>query len=350
MAVNSDEIMLIKNVLSWMRRVVQTALLMPESDLKSITVGIAGVPVKILSNDPDLLSSYRDKWFGSIPTGVPTAYVYLLQAPEELQSFPWFSVSELSPAIFHKALAAEKMIATYPSLEGQIQWMDCRKRVAIHMFRNRTDFMPWESSAPLRIPFQWILATENLRLAHAAVIGDDSNGIALFGKGGSGKSGTTLAGLAVGMNTVGDDYIALGIDERPFARAVFNHVKQDEAGIERIPGLRNRLGHAFKNWRGKYEFQPGSTFPGSFVSEMRVSAAVVPTVAHQIKPSLEKVGPADVLLALINSNAQYDPSRPDGGLRFFADFLRMIPCYRMNLSIDALENGRILNALLSDLK
>ncbi|HBI22022.1 MAG TPA: hypothetical protein DDY37_05485 [Legionella sp.] len=199
------------------------------------------------------------------------------------------------------------------------------------------------------MPLQWILAKGGLRLAHAATVGLNGKGLVLFGKGGSGKSGTTLAGLAVGMNTVGDDYIALGIGNQLFARAVFNHVKQDEDGVERIPGLRNRLGDKVKNWRGKYEFRPETMFKEAFVKEMHIYGALVLTISHQLKPKISQVSPAEVLLALINSNAQYDPARPDGGLRFFADFLRKLPCYRINLSESAIENGMALKALLADL-
>ena len=333
-----------------MRKLIDAMHQKNEPELNSLTIEIAGIPIKILSNDKDLLSEYRERWYGDISTCTPLARIYVLEGTIHLQTLPRFSIAELSPTLFHQVLATEGFMATYPSFEGQIQFMDCRRRIAIHLFSHRENLAPWEASAPLRMPLQWILAQENLRLAHAATIGFNDKGFVLFGKGGSGKSGTTLAGLAVGMNTVGDDYIALGIDNRPFARAIFNHVKQDEDGVKRIPKLRKRLGDTVKNWRGKYEFQPEAFFTGAFVKEMRISAAIVPSIAHQLKPSITQVSPADVLLALINSNAQYDPSRPDGGLRFFADILRKIPCYRVNLSNHALENGLALSTLLSELE
>ena len=47
------------------------------------------------------------------------------------------------------------------------------------------------------------------RIAHAASLGRDGRGILLLGHGGAGKSGTALAGVAAGLQTVGDDYVAL---------------------------------------------------------------------------------------------------------------------------------------------
>jgi hypothetical protein len=347
--INSDEIMLLKDVLSWMRGLVETVSLMEASELTKLTVQIAGVPIEILSNDPSLLLDYRGRWYGGTSNCLPLARIFVLSGGAQVQTIPQISVFEISPAQFHQALAAEDIIATYPTVKGQMQFMDRRRRIAIHIFGNRAQLAPWDESAPLRLPFQWIIAQENLRLAHAAAIGIDGKGLILFGKGGAGKSGTTLAALAVGMSTVGDDYIALGVASHPFARAVFNHVKQDDEGISRIPGLQERVGHVVKNWRGKAEFQPDLIFTGAFVDEISISAAVLPSITNQVRPRITPISPADALLALISSNAQYDPLRPDAGLRFFADFLRKIPCYRMDLSSHALDNGLALKALLAEL-
>ena len=339
----------LKNILSWMRHVFEIAALKQGSEIISTAVQIGGIPIEIISNEPSLLLEYRNRWYEGISCGTPRAQIYVLAGDTQLQQIPYISTLELSPAQFHDALAAEGIIATFPNIKGQMQFMDLHKRVAIHVFSRRADLPPWEASAPLRLPFQWILAQEKLRLAHAAAIGIDGKGLVLFGKGGSGKSGTTLAGLAVGMNTVGDDYIALGFDEHPFARAVFSHVKQDDEGIARIPGLAGHLRDEARNWRGKVEFQPDLIFTGAFINEMKISAAILPSISQREKPYLERINPANALLALISSNAQYDPSRPDGGLRFFADFLRKIPCYRMDLSINALDNGLALKALLAEI-
>ena len=339
--------MLIKDILFWMRTLVETVHLMKEPELTTDTIQIAGISIKILSSDPHLLSDYRKRWFCSIPNEAPQARIYVLSGATHIQNIPSFSISEISPAEFHEALKAEDMIAIYPHVSGQMQFMDLRKRIAIHLFGCKSELPPNEVSSPLRWPIQWILAQEKQRLAHAAAIGMNGKGVVLFGKGGSGKAGTTLAALALGMNTVGDDFIALGVHEQPFARAIFNHIKQDATGIERIPGLSKHFKDEVENWRGKFEFRPEHIFRGSFVPELRIAAAVLPSIDHQVKPSIHKVGRADALLALIGSNAQYDPSRPDGGLGFFADFLRQVPCYRLSLSSHALENGQALHSLLS---
>lgn len=341
--------MILRNILSWMRQIVEAVDQKKSSELSSVTIQIAGIPIEILSNERILLSDYLNRWCGDMTTLIPQARIYMLAEAIQLETIPCFSILELSPAKFHKALAAEGLIATYPSGKGQMQFMDLRKRIAIHMFNSRANLPPWDESAPLRLPFQWILSQQKMRLAHAAAIGIDGKGLVLFGKGGSGKSGTTLAALAVGMNTVGDDYIALGLDDKPYARAVFSHVKQDDAGIARIPGLSNHLRDAVRNWRGKVEFQPELMFAGSFVNEMNLSAAILPSVTQREKTSIERISPAEALLALISSNAQYDPLRPDGGLRFFADVLRKIPCYRMHLSSHALDNGLALKSLLTEI-
>lgn len=341
--------MLMNDVLSWMQRLIETVPEMKEVNLSSVTVQISGISIEIFSNDPTLLSDYQSRWHYLIPNGFPRARIYVLSGVVQPQNIPQFSVSEVSPLEFHETLHKEEMIAIYPNVQGQMQFMDLRKRIAIHLFRCRTELPPSEVSAPLRWPIQWILSQENLRLAHAAAIGIDDKGVVLFGKGGAGKSGTTLAALAVGMSTVGDDFIAIGFDKHPFARAVFNHIKQDRDGISRIPGLSKHLSNEAENWRGKIEFHPGKVFTRALSDAMRIHAAVLPSITNHCTPSIESIKPAEALLALISSNAQNDPSRPDGGLGFFANLLRQVPCYRMHLSNDALENGRTLKDFVSNL-
>lgn len=341
--------MLMNDVLSWMQGLIETVSEIKEPDLRSINVEIAGISIEVSSNDSALLSAYQRRWHCVISHDFPRARIYVLSGVMQPQNIPQFSVSEISPSEFHETLRKEEMVAIYPNVQGQMQFMDRRRRIAIHLFGCHKELPPSEVSAPLRWPIQWILAQENLRLAHAASIGINGKGVVLFGKGGSGKSGTTLAALAAGMSTVGDDFIAIGADKYPFARAVFNHIKQDRDGIARIPGLSKHLSHEVENWRGKIEFHPEKVFMGALTDEMCIAAAVLPSITNHSTPVMTSIKPAEALLALISSNAQYDPSRPDAGLGFFANLLRQVPCYRMHLSNDALENGKTLKAFVSHL-
>ena len=65
-----------------------------------------------------------------------------------------------------------------------------------------------------------------------AALGKGGAGILLAGRGGSGKSGTVVGGIAHGLESVGDDYVLL--DNAPdavHAYPLFQTLKQDRSGI-----------------------------------------------------------------------------------------------------------------------
>lgn len=55
----------------------------------------------------------------------------------------------------------------------------------------------WEPTAPFRYLINWVLADRGVVLAHAAAVGTAEGGLLVVGRGGSGKSTTALAALAV---------------------------------------------------------------------------------------------------------------------------------------------------------
>ena len=59
-------------------------------------------------------------------------------------------------------------------------------------------------------------------------------GALIVGASGSGKSGTTLAGLMNGLQSVGDDYVVVDQGATIVAHSVFKLFKQDLDGLKRV--------------------------------------------------------------------------------------------------------------------
>jgi hypothetical protein len=188
-----------------------------------------------------------------------------------------------------------------------------------------------------------------MRLAHAATLGLHDRGVVLFGRGGAGKSGTCLAGLAAGLSTVGDDYIALANDPVPLAKPLFSTLKQDRAGLSRIPELPERTKDLALNWRGKVEFTPAAFFGAAMIDCIPIKAAIVPHIAHAARPKLIPVRPQAAMLSLMTSNLHQFAGEEDNGMRFFAEFLKDLPCFQLDLSPDAGRNGALLREFVERL-
>ena len=93
---------------------------------------------------------------------------------------------------------------------------------------------PWENGSPLRLFLHWAYAHAGMRLTHAGTLGIGGAGALIVGASGSGKSGTTLAGLLNGLESAGDDYVLLEGGEDLTAHAVFRIFKQDSNGLRRV--------------------------------------------------------------------------------------------------------------------
>lgn len=338
------------DLIGWMRRLVETAGTLGGGEISSRVVQIAGLCVELRFDDARLRDDYLARLCARPSDGQPAASISVLLGERHVADMPPPpAISAIPPVEFHEALAAHGMLATYPVAAGHWQFFDSRSRTAVLAIRRRDDLPPWDGSAPLRLPLQWLLEDCGVRVVHAATVGVAGKGAVLFGRGGAGKSGTTLAALSVGMSSVGDDYVALRLHGSPAALPLYNCVKQDLPGIERVPGLRDALKDQTPNWRGKYEFDPRMVFPGALVDEMALHAVILPQIAQRPEPSIARINSGAALLALLSSNLQYSLTDTDGGMAKLASFLRQLPCYRMSLSDDARKNGQALRSLLADL-
>lgn len=339
-----------ENLVEWVRAAVSEAASLSRPMDVERRVSPGGISVVARFDESGFAKAYCDR-FHEGPSGgspAPDFRMDVLVGSSVPPLAPWTDPS-FPPQAFHAILGAAGLRAAYPFQDGIWRLCDLRTRRGLQWCASLDRLPPWDGSAPLRQHLHWFLEDRAMRLAHAATLGLKDRGIVLFGRGGAGKSGTTLAGLAAGLSTVGDDYIALHNDPAPLARPLYRTVKQDRDGLSRIPWLAARLtGHA-ENWRGKVEFDPGAVFEGAFLDVLPIGAAVVPRVAHAARPALVPIRAQTVMLSLMTSNLHQFAGEPDRGMTFFARFLKDLPCYRLDLSPDAARNGELLRAFIERL-
>lgn len=337
-----------ENLVDWVRATLSeaTALSRPMAIERRVSPGGIGILARF--DDADFAAAYCTR-FRNGPDGAgPDARVDILTGKTSLPLAPWTDAA-FAPEAFHATLRAAGLRAEYPFQDGIWRLWDVGTRRGLQWCASVERLPPWDGSAPLRQHLHWLLEDRSMRLAHAATLGLGDRGIVLFGRGGAGKSGTTLAGLAAGLSTVGDDYIALGNDPAPLAKPLFRTMKQDRDGLSRIPQLAAEMaGHA-ENWRGKVEFDAGAVFEDAFVDVLPIRAAVIPRIAHLAKPALVPTRAQAVMLSLMTSNLHQFAGERDDGMPFFARFLKDMPCYRLDLSPDAARNGDLLRAFIEQL-
>ena len=332
-----------RNLVDWMRKVILEVQAIPPKDLTTHRISPAGVGIDTHYDDPDFAAAYRSRFRNAGEDDGPIDQLYVLTGKlAGFEAVPAWQDTELPPVAFHAMARAAGLRAAYPFQARAWRFFDTRTRVGVQWTASPDDLPPWDGSAPLRQHLHWLLDDRGSRLAHAATLGWRDRGVVLFGKGGAGKSGTTLAGLAAGLSTVGDDYVALAEGPTPVARPLYRGIKQDRAGLARTPELDARTAHIGDNWRGKVEFDPDQFFPSATVETIALRAAILPRIAHATRPAIVAARPQALMLALMSSNLHQFAGEPDEGMSFYARFLASLPCFQMELSSDAAANGQLL--------
>lgn len=206
---------------------------------------------------------------------------------------------------------------------------------------------PWESSSPLRLFLHWAYSAADLRLTHAATLGLGHRGALIVGASGSGKSGTTLAGLMNGLNSVGDDYVLLepGVPVR--ACPVFCTLKQDAEGVRRAGLPETVLDGTTLNWHDKFEFNVTKVAPQGVVDHLEIEAILIPEIARLPRTRIEPVARREGALSLVPSGVLQLPGDGTKGFRFLSEIARQLPAFKLHLSEDPVEIAEAIALFLS---
>ncbi|MFO0992054.1 MAG: serine kinase [Hyphomicrobiales bacterium] len=217
------------------------------------------------------------------------------------------------------------------------QLYDPLLRAGVHSLPYPMAVPPWETGSPLRLFLHWAYAHVGMRLTHAATLGIAGAGALIVGASGSGKSGTTMAGLLNGLQSAGDDYVLLEQGEDLTAHAVFRVFKQDSEGLRRVGIDPTAIGSTAVNWHGKHEFDAETLQPGGFVKRLSIRCILVPEVARLNRTYIEPLSAANAALALAPSAVLQLQGDTREGFRFFAQLSRRLRAFKVRLSEDPRE-------------
>ena len=330
------------SIASFLRRTIAAAEGLPRARLHRRAAAPAGVSLELWFDEAGEADVAGARLSGTPDpaAGAPTRIYVLSEAT--IGSLPAWADVACDAAEFHAILAAADLRAAYPFRPHQWLALDLATGVGVQLARLPTDLPPWFAGAPLRQHLHWLLRARGWRIAHAATLGLNGRGVLLLGHGGAGKSGTTLAGIAAGLQTVGDDYVALSNPGPAIARLLFRVMKQDRAGVARMAGLADRLSHLPLNWMNKVEFDPAAIFPGCFTDALQIDAIVLPRISRAAVPRFAAATPGEAMRVLIPSNLFQFPGEPIDGLDDYAALVRSVPIHGLELSDHAADNGAAL--------
>lgn len=330
----------IDTVVEYARHVVGMAQGINDSPHALLTAHLPDLSVEVLSFDPDLAEAMERCFVQAPPTGTTARMRAFILHPGVAGGAPpavWDPRQPCHPQRLSNVLSAAGLQASYFHDLDHWHILDHEAGVAVQLMRGPGQYPPWETGAPLRPFLHWHYARAGRRLTHGGTLGVAGRGVILAGGGGSGKSGTVIAGLLHGLQSVGDDYVLLDADEPVTARPVYATLKQDSAGFQRL-GLRDVLGDDLSlNWQGKHQFTIADIARQPVPERLTIGALFVPEVSGSARSTIIPMARAEAMIALAASSIYQMPGERESGFHFLADVTRRLPCYRLMLGSNPSE-------------
>lgn len=276
------------------------------------------------------------------------AQIYAMDAEADGWEPParWNEEAGFSSREFDRILAEHDRRGFYHHDAPSWQFYDRVDAVGVQTLPTKLGIPPWEFGSPLRLFLHWAYAAVGMRLTHAATLGLNGRGALIAGASGSGKSGTTLAGLLNGLDSVGDDYVLVEDGPSLVAHSVFAMLKQDREGFRRAGVAIAELDAAEVNWRGKIELDASKLCAKGLASRMEIHALLLPEIARSRRTEVEKIASHEAALALAPSAVFQLPGDATEGFRFFADIVKRLPAFRVKLSEDPVEIAGTIGSFL----
>jgi hypothetical protein len=215
--------------------------------------------------------------------------------------------------------------------------VDLKDKRAFFLKRDASPLPYWEAGSPFRAILHTWLSADGMQFVHGGAVGDRSGGLLLAGRGGSGKSTTTLLCLNDGMLYAGDDYCALDLRGEAFVHSLYNTAKLMPEDVDRFPNLRDRIWNPQvleTRTTDKATFFLGDVMPERMSAGFPIRALLIPRVQAQVETTLTPCGPVAALAAIAPSTVAQLPIAGQVDMERLARLAESVPAYYLNLGSD----------------
>jgi len=243
----------------------------------------------------------------------------------------------------------EEISAIYHPGPDTLSVLDRASGKAFYLLRDNAPLPFWELSSPFRHILHPWFSTRGLQYTHAGAVGGASGGVLLAGKGGSGKSTTSLLCVSAGMHYAADDY-CLTRPEDAQVFSLYNTAKlKGPEDLQRLPEMAGRSFNedSFEHGGvGKGTFNLSEVWPERMATGFPLRAILLPTITDRAESRLEPCSPGEALLALAPSTLAQLPYSGQADCLRLAALTNKVPAYRLYLGSDLAQISRLIEDLV----
>lgn len=210
------------------------------------------------------------------------------------------------------------------------------------------EMLSWDWASPLRAVLHWWLGRRGILQIHGGAVGEPSGGVVIVGRGGSGKSSTSLAALLGGLAYAGDDFVALEGGDTPYVHSLYSSGKLESHQLERFPSLAPAVVNPRRLPEEKAVISAARVEGALTTSGFPLRAVLVPRIKGGPETTLVPTSATTALVALAPSTIfQLHPPQEDV-LATMAAILRRVPCFSLQLGTELERIPPVIASLLRE--
>ena len=247
-----------------------------------------------------------------------------------------------------KELSNSRILTAYHLGPNIFSMIDLSKNLALYWVKDAGALPYHELSSPLKTILHWWANNNGLQFAHSGAVGTQDGGVLLVGKGGSGKSTTSLACLRSGMLYAADDYCLLSTDPTPYVYSIYNTAKlRSDLDLERFPNLIPHFSNNDHLEDDKALFFLNEHFPERISCGFPIKAILLPVVTKEKKTRLKPASAGEVLRALAPSTLLQLPGAGKADIKIMSKLIHKVPGYTLELGSDISSIHQVIEKAIS---
>ena len=227
--------------------------------------------------------------------------------------------------------------------------LDLERGLGVYWIQDAADIPYYERGYPLTALLSWWIESQGCQLVHAAAVGYPWGGALLPGKGGSGKSTTTLACLDSDLGILGDDYCVLARRPAPRMVSLFNTSKlKGPEDVARFAQHRGMISNLAKLDSEKSLIFLHEHAPDRLLAECPLRVILLPRVTGQVDTVLRPASAGAALRFLAPSTMFQLPGDATHAFQEAVAVIRQLPVFELGLGTDLRQIPTAISQALRD--
>jgi len=291
------------------------------------------------SNQPELTICLWDS--ESTRTPLPLLIASLV----DLVRLRWFERLDIRKEI--KGFNDDRIRTMFHLGPDILSLADLQANQAFYWVQSEAQIPYYEVGYPLTPILNWWMGAQGHQLLHASAVGNPGGGVIIAGKGGTGKSTTSLACLDSSLGFLGDDYCILDSSGDPLVHSLYSTAKlKGEEDIERFSKLRSMITNLERLEDEKALIFLNDHFPEKVVNHFPLKAVFVPRVTGEPQTRISDISPALTLRSLAPGTMFQLPGSGNAAFHVMSALVRRVPCHQLELGTNLPEIPMVIKEYL----